>query len=84
MEKYLKIPSGRKVLALETKRLIDDYLGRKITFEEAQEQIAFWALNAGEFMFDGDKWNPTFSLHLGKKRLAMVEKMLPQIQLKLY
>ena len=78
MGKYLMIPSGRRILALESKKLIDDYLERKISLKEAQEQVAYWALKSGIFMFEGEKWNPTFRLHLGKKRLAMLEKMLPE------
>ena len=83
MSDYLKIPSGREHLAIEVKKLIDDYLGRRVTLEDTLEQIAFWAYSSGEFMFDGDKWNPTFSLKLGKKRLAMLKKMLPPLQMRL-
>ena len=80
MEKYLQSPHGRKGLATEAKKLVDDYLARKLSLEEAQEQVAHWALNSGIFMFEGEEWNPTFALNVGKKRLAILEKMLPQTQ----
>lgn len=83
MSKYLELPNGRKALALETRKLIDDYLARKISYNEAQEQVVFWATNCGNYMFNGNNFNPTYKAYAGKKRIDIVEKMLPTMQLKI-
>lgn len=81
MGKYVELPPGRKALALETRKLIDDYIAKKISFDDAKAQVAFWVANLGEFIYGIEsKYNPTFALAVGKKRLLLFEKMIPQYQ----
>ncbi len=77
-EDYLELPPGRKALGLETRKLIDDYLARKITYDIAKEIVTFWGLNCGKYMFNGNEFNSTYALYSGKKRLHIVEQMLPK------
>lgn len=75
---YLELPVGRKALALEARKLIDDYIAKKISYDETKEQIMFWVENLGEFVYGIEsKYNPTFALVIGKKRLTLFDKMIP-------
>ena len=80
VKNYIELPTGRKALAQEVKKMINDYTNQNISYEEAKEQTLFWVNNLGEFIFDNEKekkFNPTFALNVGKKRLLIFEKLIP-------
>lgn len=81
MGRYVELPPGRKALALETRKLIDDYISKKISFDDAKAQVAFWVDNLGDFIYGIEsEYNPTFALVVGKKRLRLFIKMIPKNQ----
>ena len=83
IENYMLYPATITQLVQELRRACDDYNARRITNNDFRELVLYYAQEHPEKIFAGDDYNPTLQIKLGKKRMAMLEKMLEGYQFKI-
>lgn len=79
---FLLYPTTVKMLASEIIAVCDAYTSRKISNSQLRETIYHYASNCPEKLFDADSLNPTVLNRIGKKRAALVNKLLEGYQYK--
>ncbi|MCT4563769.1 MAG: TIGR04540 family protein [Maledivibacter sp.] len=77
-------PSSVLKLSHEMKKVIDAYWSRDITEEEMREYIIYFANYEKEKLFHGPEYSPTIKQRLGKRRIALIDKILQGFQTKLH
>ncbi|MDD4592393.1 MAG: TIGR04540 family protein [Parabacteroides sp.] len=80
---FLLYPTTVKMLAAEIINVCDAYLSRKISHTELKSIIIHYANNYPRMLFNAQDLNPTVLNRIGKKRAALVNKMLEGYQCKL-
>jgi uncharacterized protein (TIGR04540 family) len=80
---FLLYPTTVKMLAAEIINVCDAYLSRKINHTELKSIILHFANNYPKMLFNAQDLNPTVLNRIGKKRAALVNKMLEGYQCKL-
>ncbi len=80
---FLLYPTTVKMLAAEIINVCDAYLSRKISHIELKSIIIHYANNYPRMLFNAQDLNPTVLNRIGKKRAALVNKMLEGYQCKL-
>lgn len=83
LEKVIIHPSSIKELGRQTRKIIDAYWANQISEKECKQILIEIARTEAEKMLRGPKFNPTFQIVVGKKRLSVIEKMLEGYQTKL-
>lgn len=73
-------PATVKALAAEIIRACDAYKLRKIGNNEIKELILYYANNYPGMLFNNNELNPTVLNRIGKKRKAIVNKLLEDFQ----
>lgn len=73
---YIQYPTSVKSLAGEIKAVCDDYDKRKINNDRIKEIILWYANTQSDKLFDNEKFNPTVSKIIGKKRVRLISDLL--------
>lgn len=71
------------MLAAEIISVCDAYISRKIDINELKIVIVHYADNSPEMLFKAEKLNPTVLNRIGKKRAALINKVLTGYQQKM-
>jgi len=77
---YLMYPPTVKAMAAEIITACDDYLARKIGLEPLKQLILHYASTSPNMLFNAQSFNPTILNRIGKKRAAIIEKLLDGYQ----
>lgn len=73
---YIRNPRNRKLLAAEIVKITDDYWVGKISESVLRDYIQYVASNSMLLAYNGTELNITVKLNIGKKRAALVMKVL--------
>jgi len=77
---FLKYPSSVRGLAVEIKRVMNDYNARKLGNNELREIVLWYANNCGDKFFKGQDYNPTVKAIIGKSRIKVLDMVLDGYQ----
>lgn len=80
---YIRNPRSLKLLAKEIIRITDDYWTGKIDESILRDYIHYVASNTKLLANNGTDLNITVKLAIGKKRIALVMKMLEGYQIRI-
>jgi uncharacterized protein (TIGR04540 family) len=75
---YPKHPRTIEELALELKKVVDDHRNHIISDETLEDVIHYWSANEGDKLFDdeGNNIRSTIQFRIGKRRVALIKKIL--------
>lgn len=80
---YIAYPETIVKLSKELRKVVDDYISRKITNEELKKIVTFYADTSPEKLFNGMDYNITIKRKIGVKRLRIIEGLLNGYQHKI-
>ena len=81
---FLKYPKSIRAMAVEIRRVTNDYDARKIGNEELKEIILWYAIKCSNKLFRGEDFNPTLTQIIGRRRIKLIDELLDGYQLKLF
>lgn len=78
---YKQYPASVVELAYEIRRIVDDYRARKVSNADFVEILQFYSVNQSEKLYTGKEYNITIQRKVGKRRMAVIDKVLDGSQL---